>query len=141
MQRLVVPLAAPEAADPSRFGPKAANLAALGHAGLPTPGGFCVDAAAYRMQVRSLDLEEEARGVFSAGDRPQARRHALKMKLGVHDRPIAPQLLEPLLEAWRAVTEGGAPGVVRSSALVEDRHGSSFAGQFESYLGLDNEAD
>jgi len=30
---------------------------------------------------------------------------------------------------------------VRSSALVEDRYGSSFAGQFESYLGLDNEVD
>jgi pyruvate,water dikinase len=36
---------------------------------------------------------------------------------------------------------GTVPGVVRSSALVEDRYGSSFAGQFESYLGLDNEAD
>jgi pyruvate,water dikinase len=35
----------------------------------------------------------------------------------------------------------GARGVVRSSALVEDRFGSSFAGQFESYLGLDSEAD
>jgi pyruvate,water dikinase len=31
--------------------------------------------------------------------------------------------------------------VVRSSALVEDRHGSSFAGQFESYLGLETEAE
>ena len=31
--------------------------------------------------------------------------------------------------------------MVRSSSLVEDRFGSSFAGQFESYLGLDNEAD
>jgi pyruvate,water dikinase len=30
---------------------------------------------------------------------------------------------------------------VRSSSLVEDRYDSSFAGQFESYLGLDNEAD
>ena len=30
---------------------------------------------------------------------------------------------------------------MRSSALVEDRFGSSFAGQFESYLGLDDEAD
>jgi len=142
MQRLVVPLGAREAADPSRFGPKAANLAALGHAGLPTPGGFCVDAAAYRKQVRSLDLEEEARGVFSAGDRPQARRYALQMKLGLMDREIDEGVLEPLLAAWREVTEGTrAPGVVRSSALVEDRHGSSFAGQFESYLGLDNPAD
>jgi pyruvate,water dikinase len=32
-------------------------------------------------------------------------------------------------------------GVVRSSALVEDRFGSSFAGQFESYLDLATEAE
>ena len=31
--------------------------------------------------------------------------------------------------------------VVRSSALVEDRYGSSFAGQFESYVGLETEDD
>ena len=36
---LTIPLAAPEAADADRFGAKAANLAALGQAGLPTPGG------------------------------------------------------------------------------------------------------
>ncbi len=30
---------------------------------------------------------------------------------------------------------------VRSSALVEDRFGSSFAGQFESFIGLESEAD
>jgi pyruvate, water dikinase len=31
--------------------------------------------------------------------------------------------------------------VVRSSALIEDRAGANFAGQFESFLGLDNETD
>ena len=36
MQTLIVPLSAPEAADANRFGPKAANLAALGHA-VPRP--------------------------------------------------------------------------------------------------------
>src|SRR6202035_3223256 len=35
----------------------------------------------------------------------------------------------------------GALTVVRSSALVEDRFGSSFAGQFESFLGIESEAD
>jgi len=28
---------------------------------------------------------------------------------------------------------------VRSSALIEDRKGSNFAGQFESFLGIDDE--
>ena len=60
------------------------------------------------------------------------------MKLGLMDRPIVPEVAGPLLEAWRATA---MPGVVRSSALVEDRADSSFAGQFDSYLGLDNEAD
>jgi phosphoenolpyruvate synthase/pyruvate phosphate dikinase len=82
MQRFVFPFTAKEATDASRFGPKAANLARLGHAGLPIPEGFCVDAQAYRTQIRVLGLEAHARGVFSALEGPQARRHALMMKLG-----------------------------------------------------------
>src|SRR5665213_183695 len=138
----VVPLTSPEATDAGRFGPKAANLARLGHAGLPIPAGFCLDAAAYREQIRALNLEADARGAFSTQDSPQARRHALAMKLGLLDKPITPAILDPLLAAWKALTqETAALTVVRSSALVEDRFGSSFAGQFESYLGLESEAD
>jgi pyruvate,water dikinase len=136
--QLVVPLTAREAADVGRFGPKAANLARMDQAGLPTPGGFCLDAEAYRTQVRALGLEADARGVFSAEASPQARRHALAMKLGLLDQPITPAVLDPLLEAWHTL-EG--PIAVRSSALVEDRFGSSFAGQFESFLGIDTETD
>jgi pyruvate,water dikinase len=33
------------------------------------------------------------------------------------------------------------PWAVRSSALIEDRAGANFAGQFESFLGLDSEQD
>jgi pyruvate,water dikinase len=139
MSEFIVPLAAPEAADAGRFGPKAANSARLAHAGLPVPDGFCVDAEAYRAQVRALGLEADARGVFSA-EGPQARRHALAMKLGLLDKPIVPEVLDPLLAAWNALRERtGALTVVRSSALVEDRYGSSFAGQFESFLGLETE--
>ena len=52
-----------------RFGPKAANLAALGHAGLPIPDGVCLDADAYRLQLAALDLEASARGAFATEDR------------------------------------------------------------------------
>lgn len=136
--QFIVPLSAREATDASRFGPKAANLARLAQAGLPTPGGFCVDAEAYRQQVRALGLEADARGVFSAQDSPRARRHALAMKLGLLDQPITPDVLDPLLAAWRKLKP---PVAVRSSALVEDRFGSSFAGQFESFLGIEDEID
>ena len=139
--RLFVSLDAPEAADSDRFGPKAANLAALGNAGLPTPGGLAVDAEAYRLQMRALGLQDTARLVFGGGDMV-ARRSALKIKLDLLQSPIADELAEPLLAAWRAVTSApGALGVVRSSALVEDRASSSFAGQFESFLGLEDETE
>ena len=141
-RELVVPLASAEACDPGRFGLKAANLAQLGRAGLPVPGGYCVDAAAYRMQLAALGLEQHARAAFSAPDGAEARRHALALKLGLMDRPIDAGVLAPLLAAWREVTaKRGSRGVVRSSALVEDRAGSSFAGQFESFLDLDGETD
>ena len=140
MNQFVIPLTA--ATDSGRFGPKAANLAALGAAGLPIPAGFCLDAEAYRTQIRALGLEVDARGVFAAQDRPQARRHALAMKLGLLDRPITPEILEPLLAARRALIEKtGALVAVRSSALVEDRFGSSFAGQFESFIGIETETE
>jgi pyruvate, water dikinase len=141
MDSLVVSLDAAEAADAKRFGPKAANLAALGRAGLPTPGGFAVDARAYRVQLAALGLEATAREVFGAEDRPRARRCALDMKLGLMESPIAPRVLEPLLATWRSLTAAGLRGVVRSSALVEDRADSSFAGQFESFLELQDEEE
>jgi pyruvate,water dikinase len=139
--QLIVPLSVAEATDADRFGPKAANLARLGRAGLPIPGGFCVDAEAYRVQVAVLGLADSARGVSSA-EPAIARRAALAMKLGLLDRPIVQEVQGPLLDAWRALVETtGALTVVRSSALIEDRFGSSFAGQFESYLGLEGETD
>ena len=149
MAGIVVPLGEAEAADSARFGPKAANLAALAHAGLPTPGGFGVDAEAYRLQMRALGLEAASRLVFGGHDLV-ARRSALKIKLDLLQSPVDGEIAEPLEQAWRAVTSrsgsdagptGGSLGVVRSSALVEDRAGSSFAGQFESFLGLENQTD
>ncbi len=141
MKPLIVPLTAAEATDATRFGPKSANLAALGRAGLPIPAGFCVDAHAYRIQVTALGLDTTAHEVSSL-EPARARRAALAMKLGLLEAPIATAVLEPLLEARRELIEAsGAPVVVRSSALIEDRFDASFAGQFESYLELESEAD
>ena len=138
----IVPLGSAESCDAGRFGPKAANQGALRRAGFPIPDGYCLDASAYRDQVQAAGLENSARGAFSTDERAVARRFALDMKLGLLDKPIISQILNPLLAARRELIERtGALMVVRSSALVEDRHGSSFAGQFESYLGLSDEQE
>ena len=141
MLNFVISLSDRDATDASRVGPKAANLAALGRAGLPIPDGYCVAADAYRVQLAALGLEQVARDVFSSDD-GVARRSALQLRMRLMEQPVVVKVQEPLLAAWRSVTRNGAvPGVVRSSALVEDRFGSSFAGQFESFLGIENEID
>ena len=60
----------------------------------------------------------------------------MQIRLALYQQPIAPEILDPLLAAWRAQRADGALGAVRSSALIEDRKGANFAGQFESFLGL-----
>jgi pyruvate,water dikinase len=136
--RFIVPLDAPAAREAERVGPKAANLAALDAAGLPTPGGFCLAADAYRAQIAALGLGDAIASYDVAGQREQ-RRLAVDIRLALYQQPIAPEILEPLLEAWREQRASGGPGVVRSSALIEDRSGASCAGQFESFLGIADE--
>jgi len=135
----VIPLSSAAAADAERVGPKAANLAALGRAGLPTPGGFCLSADAYRAQIAALGLRD-AVARFGAADDTERRRLSVDVRLGLYEQPIAPAVLEPLTAAWAAQRDAsGALSAVRSSALIEDRKGANFAGQFESFLGIADE--
>jgi pyruvate,water dikinase len=140
MTAFILPLGDAAATDPERVGPKAANLAALAQAGLPTPGGFCLTASAYRAQIEALGLADLVAG-FAAASSVQARKLAVEIRLALYEQPIAPAILQPLLAAWRAERAGGEPGAVRSSALIEDRADANFAGQFESFLGLTDETE
>jgi phosphoenolpyruvate synthase/pyruvate phosphate dikinase len=140
MSPFILPLSDPAAADLENVGPKAANLAALAQAGLPTPGGFSLTAEAYRHQARHLGIEDLLKK-YNAADLPTSRKLSVWIRLALYQQPIAPEVLEPLLAAWRAQCATGALGVVRSSALIEDRKGANFAGQFESFLGLSDETE
>jgi pyruvate,water dikinase len=140
MTAFILRLDDPFAADPERVGPKAANLAALTHAGLPTPGGFALAADAYRHQLRHLGIDELLRQ-YNDADLLESRRISIQIRLALYERDIAPEILDPLLTAWRKQCETAPLCVVRSSALIEDRAGANFAGQFESFLGLSDETE
>jgi len=141
MSRFVVNLADPAAADARRFGPKAANQAALGHAGLPTPGGFCLGADAYNHQVATLGLSESAEKAVTLPFL-ESRGHVADVRIALFAQPIAPEIEVELRDAFRAlVGDGGGRVAVRSSSLMEDTEGSSFAGQFQTYLGIADEEE
>ena len=78
---------------------------------------------------------------YNEADLPTSRKLSIAIRLAIYQQPIAPEILEPLLAAWRAMLADGSLGVVRSSALIEDRKGANFAGQFESFLGLSDETE
>jgi len=137
--QFIIPLSDIGATDPERVGPKAANLAALAAAGLPTPGGFALTADAYRRQVAHLGLAEVVAG-FADADMRQQRRFSVEIRLNLYQQPIAPEILTSLMDAWRA-QRAPSGHAIRSSALIEDRAGANFAGQFESFLGIVDETE
>lgn len=140
MSAFILPLTDARAADPEQAGPKAANLASLTLAGLPTPGGFALTADAYRRQVEHLGIAGLIEQ-YRTADIPASRRLSIAIRLAIYEKPIAPDILEPLLQAWRAQRADGSRGAIRSSALIEDRQGANFAGQFESFLGIKDETE
>jgi pyruvate,water dikinase len=136
-QSFIRPLNSVDSIDASRVGPKAANLAALTHAGLPTPGGFCITADAYCRQIAHLGLADIVRR-YAEADPPAQRRLAVEIRLKLYQEALAPDLYDQVIAAWSTARK---PAAVRSSALIEDRADGNFAGQFESFLGIAAEAE
>lgn len=140
MSDFIIELDDPAAVRADEVGGKAANLARLARAGLPTPGGFALTATAYRHQLHHLGVDDEVRA-YDAADFSACLRLSVQVRLALYQGPIAPMILEPLVDAWRAQRAAAPLAAVRSSALVEDSEDASFAGQFESFLGLSDEAE
>ena len=141
MNKFVVNLLDAEAADALRFGPKTANQAILAHGGLPTPGGFCLGADAYNYQLESLGLAESAEKAMSLPFL-ESRGYVADVRIGLFSEPIQQQIREELVTAYQALVDSfGGRIAVRSSSLMEDTEGSSFAGQFQTFLGIDTEED
>jgi pyruvate, water dikinase len=137
----MIPLSDAAALDAGRVGPKAARLARLRLAGLPVPDGICLEARAYHDALAAGGVAEAARE-FARAERPEGRRLALAIRLGLTRAAPPAQLTAALVSAWQALGAGpGAPVAVRSSALLEDTAETSFAGQFETFLGVDSTAD
>src|SRR5258707_6960164 len=130
----VIPLSSARAADVECVGPKAANLAALARAGLPTPGGFCLGADAYRRQVAELGMQDLL-ARYNDADVTERRRISVTIRLALYERPIAPAVLDPLLAAWRAQrADGRGPSAVSSSAPFEGPQGAHFGSQVPKLL-------
>jgi rifampicin phosphotransferase len=110
--RDVIDLAEDVAADPAMSGSKAATLAALAARGLPVPPGFVVTTAACERILATVDDD--------AGDPARAEFPG---------------------DVWAGIVSGlrrlgGGALAVRSSGTAEDLPDASYAGQYETVLGV-----
>lgn len=136
---MMVELGAVGRADVARVGGKGASLGEMLKAGISLPGGFVVEAAAYRDAVSGSGVWPEisaalggagvADGEPAACDAASAAIRALfaRVPLGALEAPL------------RARVAGMGAVAVRSSATAEDLPDASFAGQQETFLGVRGE--
>ena len=115
------------------IGTKAGNLARMRSAGIPVPPLAVVRPCALAEHLRAGGLWLDSLAGHSGQQREELRRALV-------DQPVPPEVTEAVVSAYAAICGAGTHSVaVRSSSGDEDGGGSSYAGQFESYLGVGDE--
>ncbi|MCP5028692.1 MAG: hypothetical protein GY929_20655 [Actinomycetia bacterium] len=124
-------LLTPERPVPDTLGGKGGALARLVVDGYPVPATGVITTGAYR-SVAGQPVIADLVARIGAGEEPSPDDVDATFAKLVISEPLRGEIIE----LARAVGEGGLVAV-RSSATVEDLHGSSFAGQYRSLLNID----
>jgi phosphoenolpyruvate synthase/pyruvate phosphate dikinase len=133
----IVPLAELRHGDTARAGGKAAALGDLLAAGFAVPPGVCLTTEGFGLALG------ERRGRIAAvlGDfdlrlPDQAGRAAEAIAAILADLSVPESLATSLRDALPGLGADGARLAVRSSATAEDRGDASFAGQYDTVVGV-----
>jgi pyruvate,water dikinase len=131
--------------DPStaaEFGAKAANLARLARLGFPVPEGFCIAGQAYLSHGAAPSIQACLHSVLAQGaslDSHEPSQHLRRLRREIEAAPLQPDLQQEIERAYRRL--GGGLIAVRSSATNEDLPGHSFAGLYDTFLGIQGESN
>ncbi|MBU4319159.1 MAG: pyruvate, phosphate dikinase [Proteobacteria bacterium] len=139
---LTLTLDAMEARHGKDVGNKAANLAVMRRdLGLPTPDGFAITTAAYRLFLQKSNLVgfiHEALAEVSANDPGALEATGRKIRARIMESPLPEEIHEALAKGASNLSSRGSSELrlaVRSSAIGEDGE-ISFAGQYTSVLNV-----
>ena len=124
------PLAELRRSDAAEFGGKSANLGDLIAAGIPIPAGFALGASVYHEFVRTTGLDGTIASALSRDDDAASKAIGEAMRFA----PLPDAVRDELARGYAGL--GEPPVAVRSSALGEDSHEATFAGQQESFLWI-----
>jgi len=124
-------------------GPKIAKLGELGTAGVRVPRGFVVTTGAYQRASDNTDAPAKIDALIdgvAGADSSTIRELAKRARDVVSAIRLPVSLRDAIGHAYGdlcgASGDSALPTAVRSSATGEDAADASFAGQFDSYLGV-----
>jgi len=146
-EEAVIDLAAIRGTDGGLVGPKMARLGQLAADGWRVPDGYAVTAAALDGWLPGPARSELARLFTAPAPEPgQLPQLASRARALVESQPLPSWLEDAVAGAHARLAARAGRGAalrvaVRSSAVSEDGHAASFAGQYETYLGVSGVAD
>ncbi|UCG57382.1 MAG: hypothetical protein JSU70_21255 [Phycisphaerales bacterium] len=133
-KRGVLPLTEIMESDREAVGSKAYGLARMSQLGLPVPSGFCITTPHYWSHVH--DIEGFNDMIAALPDCPAESAQILSdIRQAILDKPLLGDLSELIRTFHESL--GTKAVAVRSSATAEDLAEHSFAGQYETYLGIE----
>ncbi len=118
-------------------GGKAANLGEMLKIGLPVPEGFVVTAGSYEKFVTENMINSKITDLLTELDhnnQAKLEKAAEKIKELFDQGEIPRDILIEIDRAYEVI--GNPAAAVRSSATAEDLPGTSFAGQYDTYLNV-----
>lgn len=117
-------------------GGKLARLGALAAAGFEIPRGFAIPVDSLAVLMPPEIAARIADDLAAAGSDMQAvERVARSARREITDRPVPEQLRESIGGAYEQLGDD-IRTAVRSSGVGEDGESASFAGQYDTYLGI-----
>lgn len=127
-----------ETAEPSvwQVGGKGAGLVRLARQGFPVPPGFIVPAEVYRRCVRSHGVTEALINELEVAAEPTVPITSQRLREAIRHLVLPDEVAAAIIGAYHRLCPHTEPVAVRSSATAEDTETASFAGQQETYLGV-----
>jgi pyruvate, water dikinase len=130
--------------DGATVGPKIARLQTLRKLGIEVPEGFAITTEAFGAFLKENSLEalidSELSALTNADDLVALEAAAGRLRHAIERAPMNQKFAARLQDAYEELCfrygDIALPVAVRSSAVGEDATTASFAGQYESYLGI-----
>ena len=127
-------------------GGKGANLGEMTQAGFPVPNGFAITSKTYFQYLKANNFMTKIKHLLDTAnyDKPESLQQVSgHVKKLIVSGDVPEEIVKEIFGAYRKL--GGSVSdalvAVRSSATAEDLPGASFAGQQETYLNVQGEAN